>query len=412
MLAQALGISSFVLSIVAIFVPFYGIFVSGVSGLLAWGSTGRAAFLGLAAAIINLCNIFILSPSFLAALALESYSRSAEQGTVFAAGAVVVVIQLIAIGLLAFNAVLLRILRRRKGSLEETEASAVRSRTGAIRGKIDPATREELDRKRNREFWSGVFGPRYLRWVRFLRVSDFALFAGILLISGVAGVVVYNTFIKEEPSVPLSRVYENRHVAVQQPAPKVETPKPESRQAGTYHPDSPQQVEQRTRVRSPERIYSYAKPDGSRVYTNTFTGAEDRVGKPNLELETIADKTPIEVQDGKIYITVSIEHKGNKLDTSFLVDPESLFTLVPTRNADFVKADYLNRGAYRIVEGVANSYEVRKVERFRVGPKVRDDFHVVTQIGEDRITRGVLGKDFLSHFDFHIDETTRQIYWP
>jgi len=37
-LSQAFAIAAFALSIIAIFVPYFGVFMAGLSGILAWGS--------------------------------------------------------------------------------------------------------------------------------------------------------------------------------------------------------------------------------------------------------------------------------------------------------------------------------------------------------------------------------------
>lgn len=75
----AFGISSLFFAILGVFIPFFGIFISGLSGFIAWMSAGRGTPLGAAAVIINLANLFLLSPGFLVVTSVEAHMRTAEQ---------------------------------------------------------------------------------------------------------------------------------------------------------------------------------------------------------------------------------------------------------------------------------------------------------------------------------------------
>lgn len=59
------GIAAFVFAIFGVIAPVIGIFLSGLSGLLAWFSAGKGITWGASAVIINLLNIIVLSPSFI-----------------------------------------------------------------------------------------------------------------------------------------------------------------------------------------------------------------------------------------------------------------------------------------------------------------------------------------------------------
>ena len=87
---QGLGLSALILSVVAVFSPFAGVFISGLSGLsglLVCFSACKLNKYGVAAIIINLVNLFFLSPVFFIAALGESDSiiRSSGPGlaTVF-----------------------------------------------------------------------------------------------------------------------------------------------------------------------------------------------------------------------------------------------------------------------------------------------------------------------------------------
>ena len=83
MMMIAFGISSLFFAILGVFIPLVGIFISGISGFLAWMSAGKGTPLGAAAVIINLINIFLLSPGYLLAVHLEAQYRTPDQSKSF-----------------------------------------------------------------------------------------------------------------------------------------------------------------------------------------------------------------------------------------------------------------------------------------------------------------------------------------
>ena len=113
-LSQAFAIAAFALSIIAIFVPYFGVFMAGLSGILAWGSYGRLIALGFTASIINIINIVLLSPTSLILIALESSQRTPDQSMTLKIWIIVLAIQIIALVLLISNLIVFRILKGKK----------------------------------------------------------------------------------------------------------------------------------------------------------------------------------------------------------------------------------------------------------------------------------------------------------
>jgi hypothetical protein len=62
---EALGIVAIVLSVMGIFTPFAGVFISGLSGLLAIFACKNRNSYALAAVILNVINLIFLSPQML-----------------------------------------------------------------------------------------------------------------------------------------------------------------------------------------------------------------------------------------------------------------------------------------------------------------------------------------------------------
>lgn len=100
---QAFGIASFVISILAIFIPIFGIFLSGLSGFLAWLSAGRGTTLGAAATIINVLNLFFLSPAYMLAVGLEHSQRSIEETRLFTVWLIILFIQIATVVVFIIN---------------------------------------------------------------------------------------------------------------------------------------------------------------------------------------------------------------------------------------------------------------------------------------------------------------------
>lgn len=93
----AFGISALVIGIVGIFIPFAGVFLSGLSGVLAIFSAGKGTTLGASATIINLINILFLSPSLIISASSKlsvSGAHAANSKTIFG---VLITIQVIAV---------------------------------------------------------------------------------------------------------------------------------------------------------------------------------------------------------------------------------------------------------------------------------------------------------------------------
>lgn len=99
----AFGIASLIFSVIAIFIPGFGIMISGLSGFLAWLSTGKGAPLGVAAVIINCINIFLMSPVYMVAAAIEASRRTDEQSRLFTIWAIVLFFQIAAVVVFVFN---------------------------------------------------------------------------------------------------------------------------------------------------------------------------------------------------------------------------------------------------------------------------------------------------------------------
>ena len=435
MLTQTFGISSLVLSIVAIFIPVYGAFISGLSGIFAWASIGRAAIFGLAAVIVNLCNIIFLSPIFLSLIAIDSVEQLLNQDQIFKYWIIVLIIQLIAIFVFLFNTVLLTIISRKRANnaLSEKHANTqadnnrhpydtdITSKDFVIdNNQISPSPLTKVlikktygNRKGEKSFWinrSDHISQGNKSTHKDGKIHNPVFIVGmVLLLCALSTIGVYHLFLKKEPYVPLNRVYETPQISKAQKPPSTDSKKPS--QEGSYYPDSQPRSSGSNQRRPIERIYSYLDSEGKRQYTNAMPPDNSTDVTLHPELTSIEMITPVEITGSEIYVPVTIIHRGNQFNTSLLLDPSSPHSILPGRNADFLKADYLQNRKYQISKDDQIVQEVRKLEIFKVGPHENHDFLIVTQSGKGAIQRGILGADFLTKFPHNIDQENKVIVW-
>ena len=99
----AFGIASLVLSVVSIFIPGFGMIIAGLAGFLSWISIGKGLPFGAAAVILNLINIFFLSPVYFATVGINASLRTPEQSDLYNVWAIVLFLQIAAIVIYAVN---------------------------------------------------------------------------------------------------------------------------------------------------------------------------------------------------------------------------------------------------------------------------------------------------------------------
>lgn len=79
---KSLGIAALVIAIVSIFIPVIGPWLTIVAGALAAFAYGEGFALGLSSIIINLVNIFGMSPTVWLSIAAEQGKSMASLGTI------------------------------------------------------------------------------------------------------------------------------------------------------------------------------------------------------------------------------------------------------------------------------------------------------------------------------------------
>lgn len=443
MLAMAFGIASLVFSIIAVFVPVFGVFIAGLSGILAWVSVGRAVFLGLAAVIINVLNIFLFSPTFLVLIALEASQRTFDQSKLLNLWMIVIAIQVVAVLLFIFNKILLLFLKPDLKSKESDQSTAYRAKEHGhqetsthlggppeetYEGSTRPRSPTRLTRiivkktrggrKESSEFWddgikvSPVADGANLKKNSRKYIFHSPLIAISLVVIALTGWGAFNYFNNGFKNVPLNRVYDNVT-----PAPtttmkeKVSTPQAKSYAGGIYEPESNDEFNRKTRQTADEKIYSWKDKDGRVKFTNTNPPQNGQNVTRHPELSDGKDRTQVEIRDNQVYIPITIIHNSKKLETSLLVNSSFARSVLPIRIANFLKADLLSAKLVKTIDGGEIILEKRRLDLFKVGPHIEKDFQVITQEGKKGVTRGILGRDFLFNHPYSIDYEAQAIVW-
>ena len=75
---KGLGITALIIAIMSVIIPFYGPFLTVLSGILAAFSYGKGFALGIASLVLNIINIFFMSPSLW--MTEYSFAMAREQG--------------------------------------------------------------------------------------------------------------------------------------------------------------------------------------------------------------------------------------------------------------------------------------------------------------------------------------------
>ena len=441
MLAMAFGVSSLVLSIVAIFVPVFGVFVAGLSGILACVSVGRAVFLGFAAVIINTINIFFLSPTFMLLVALDASQRTPEQSKILAFWIIVLVIQVTAVFLYVFNSVLFSFLtyyfnlkktnqttsadREHKGSqdinspfdnhLRDTYEGSTRLSTAPRLTRII-VRKTHGGRKESKKFWesSSTASPisenvARVKNNRKERVGLPVLAVSLVCIVALAGWAGFNYYYKSFESVPLSRVYESK-AGTRNPQKFTEANAGSASKIKSKN--IPKTKSEISKIQEPNGVlYTWKDKGGVTNFSNVAPPQEVVSVRTEAENNPYNNRTKVEIHGNKIYVPVTIAHSRKKIDTSLLLDTGCTTTVLPERITRYLNATHIGSSRSRVADGRFVRGEKKVVENFIVGPYVHKTFEVISQAVAGSQNKGLLGMDFLKHHPFTIDYQNQFIVW-
>ena len=172
-----------------------------------------------------------------------------------------------------------------------------------------------------------------------------------------------------------------------------------------------QQPRQETSAAEKElnKVYQVQDSSGRTQYTNMAIAPNAKLLEGNVERSESA--LEIEIIDDKVILPVTIGNRGTEVHTSVVLDSNSEKTILPERIANFVKAEDMGRTEQHQIDGDVMLMEARRVDYFRLGSAIEEDFIILVSAAKNQNQRGVLGLDFMVKHPFEIDEQRNLLIW-
>ena len=157
------------------------------------------------------------------------------------------------------------------------------------------------------------------------------------------------------------------------------------------------------------KVYQVQDSSGRTQYTNMAIAPNAKLLEGNVERSESA--LEIEIIDDKVILPVTIGNRGTEVHTSVVLDSNSEKTILPERIANFVKAEDMGRTEQHQIDGDVMLMEARRVNYFRLGSAIEEDFIILVSAAKNQNQRGVLGLDFMVKHPFEIDEQRNLLIW-
>ena len=157
------------------------------------------------------------------------------------------------------------------------------------------------------------------------------------------------------------------------------------------------------------KVYQVQDSSGRTQYTNMAISPDAKLLEGNVERSEPA--LAIEISDDKVILPVTIGNRGAEVHTSVVLDRNSEKTILPERIANFVKAEDMGTTEQYQIDGDVMLMETRRVNYFRLGSVIEEDFIILVSAARNQNQRGVLGLDFMAKHPFEIDEQRNLLIW-
>lgn len=445
-MGYAFGIASLIFSVIAFFIPIFGIMISGVSGFLAWLAIGKGTYLGAAAVIVNLLNICLFSPAYMLAVGVEVSQRSQEENRLFTIWGIVLIIQIAAITIFVINLIIDKISQHIdftvfKKKKIATSAKRTSSRVNGPMEKPEPAlTLEEKSientmrsnpskvtkvliskihggRKRDSKFWSkendlvptvdsaiSIEPNLYPNSPRRRKSTDkravyCVSLIFILIVGTFIGKSAFFTEKDQEFKSPVSIV-----AAKKQPQIKQNRERTVLSTKVNSHAKIPS-------ISLNGKVFSWEDDEGRKYFSNTNYPVNNPTLRVKREINTYSNITKIRITGGQIYIPVTIVNNGYKKTLNMVLDTGCSVTTVSLKDLKAIRANLGAPTRSTLADGSVIHGQKSRIDKIQVGSKRERNFHInATKVAGSQNT-GLLGLNFLKNHEFKIDFDRELLVW-
>ncbi len=131
--------------------------------------------------------------------------------------------------------------------------------------------------------------------------------------------------------------------------------------------------------------------------------------------ESRATRSGVIVSDNKVYLTVTVRHRGKTVNCRFLLDTGASVTIISESLAEKlgIPTEETTQGLTRVADGRNIQSRRTTLDTLTVGPKTLHDIDVgiLRVTGPPLPFEGWLGMNFLGQFRHQLDVNTQTILW-